>query len=201
MNSELLRLGLIVLVGFLVLYVYNNGASGLIKNAGLVTEQLTQESPVVEEGAQDEAMLEPAAPEHPTTEPVPAGDNGVANADGAPNGRVDDSLQLHQSVLPNPQMSNGNCFPQGQLSSKDLLPRETDDNTFAAANPSVPGQLSDKNFLESGHHFGINTVGNSLRNPNLQIRTDPLIPQKAVGPWMQSTITADTNRRPFEIGQ
>ena len=51
-----------------------------------------------------------------------------------------------------------------------------------------------------GHHIGINTVGQSLRNANRQLRSEPPNPQVKVSPWNQTTIEADTNRRPMEIG-
>ena len=92
------------------------------------------------------------------------------------------------------------CFPKDTVTPQDLMPREDPYNTWSQVNPTTSGHLADRNFLESGHHFGIDTVSNTLKNPNLQLRSDPVIPQIAVGPWMQSTYTADTNRRNFDIG-
>ena len=89
------------------------------------------------------------------------------------------------------------CFPKDQLVSSDLLPR---DGGFAESNPQGQGQLSNRNFFESGYHAGLNTQSNTLKNANQQLRSDPIIPRKDVGPWSQSTYDADTNRRPFEIG-
>ena len=48
--------------------------------------------------------------------------------------------------------------------------------------------------------MGINTVGQSLRNANLQIRSEPANPQVPVSIWLNSTIGPDTNRRDFSIG-
>jgi hypothetical protein len=89
------------------------------------------------------------------------------------------------------------CFPKDQLVSSDLLPK---DGGFAESNPQGQGQLSNRNFFESGYHAGLNTQSNTLKNANQQLRSDPIIPRKDVGPWSQSTYDADTNRRPFEIG-
>ena len=85
------------------------------------------------------------------------------------------------------------------LTSADLLPNENGFSSWGDAAPET-NALEGRNFLESGHHFGINTVGQSLRNANVQLRSDPSIPQVDVGPWMQSTIDQDTNKRQFEIG-
>ena len=90
-------------------------------------------------------------------------------------------------------------FPQNQLTASDLLP--VDNNSiWASVNPRGQGELADKNFLESGYHIGINTNGQSLRNANQQIRSDPPNPQIKVSPWNQTTIEPDVSRRSFEIG-
>ena len=85
------------------------------------------------------------------------------------------------------------------LTSADLLPNQNGFSSWGDAAPEN-NALEGRNFLESGHHFGINTVGQSLRNANVQLRSDPSIPQVDVGPWLQSTIDQDTNKRQFEIG-
>ena len=91
------------------------------------------------------------------------------------------------------------CYPKNVLSSADLLP--ADANTlYAQVNPSGQGSLADQNFLTAGFHIGINTVGQTLRNANRQIRSEPLNPQVKVSPWMQTTIEPDINRKPLEIG-
>ena len=91
------------------------------------------------------------------------------------------------------------CYPKDVLTSADLLPRDAN-SKFAQVAPSGQGSLADKNFLTAGFHIGINTVGQSLRNANQQLRSDPPNPQVKVSPWNQTTIEADTNRRPLEIG-
>ena len=90
------------------------------------------------------------------------------------------------------------CFPKDVLSSGDLLPNDAN-SLWAQVSPSGQGSLADQNFLTSGFHIGINTVGQSLRNANRQLRSEPLNPQVKVSPWMQTTIDPDINRRPLEI--
>jgi hypothetical protein len=82
----------------------------------------------------------------------------------------------------------------------DLLPRDTN-SQWAQLNPAGKGDLANINLLKAGYHIGIDTIGQSLRNPNLQIRSEPPNPQGNVGPWNQSTIEPDTMRPPLEIGQ
>jgi hypothetical protein len=91
------------------------------------------------------------------------------------------------------------CYPKDVLSSIDLLPQDAN-SLWAQVSPSGQGSLADQNFLTSGFHIGINTVGQSLRNANRQLRSEPLNPQIKVSPWQQTTIEADVNRRPLEIG-
>ena len=91
------------------------------------------------------------------------------------------------------------CYPKDVLSSIDLLPNDAN-SLWAQVSPSGQGSLADQNFLTSGFHIGINTVGQSLRNANRQLRSEPLNPQLKVSPWQQTTIEADVNRRPLEIG-
>jgi hypothetical protein len=97
------------------------------------------------------------------------------------------------------QLRQASCFPKQQLTPDDLLPKDTS-SLWAQMNPNGAGSLKDRNFLQSGYHIGINTVGQTLRNANLQIRSEPPNPQVAVSPWLNSTIEPDINRRPFEIG-
>lgn len=104
----------------------------------------------------------------------------------------------------NPTGLNGNqlpkdCYPKDQLTPSELLPGDPN-SKWAEVNPSGQGDLKDQNFLNAGHHIGVNTVGQTLRNSNLQLRSEPANPQVKVSPWMQTTIEPDTNRRPMEIG-
>ena len=87
-----------------------------------------------------------------------------------------------------------------QLKAEELLPKDGDANAWAKVNPKGKGSLAFKNFIEAGYHLGINTVGQSLRNANLQIRSEPSNPQVPVSIWMNSTISPDSNRRDFEVG-
>lgn len=81
----------------------------------------------------------------------------------------------------------------------DLLPRDTNSN-WAQLNPAGQGDLANINLLKAGYHIGIDTIGQSLRNANLQLRSEPPNPQTSAGPWNQSTITPDLMRVPLELG-
>ena len=81
----------------------------------------------------------------------------------------------------------------------DLLPND-ENSQWAQLNPSGQGELSNVNLLNAGHHIGIDTVGQSLRNANLQLRSEPPNPQMSVGPWNNTTIEPDSGRPNLEIG-
>ena len=90
------------------------------------------------------------------------------------------------------------CYPRDQLTPSELLPKDQN-SVWAEQNPMGPGSLKGKNFLSAGALIGVNTVGQSLRNANLQLRSEPPNPQVPVSIFNQSTIAPDTNRRPLEI--
>lgn len=92
------------------------------------------------------------------------------------------------------------CYPKESLTAEELLPQDEKASQWASIYPSGAGSLKEKNFLQAGHHIGINTVGQTLRNANLQLRSEPPCPQVQVSPWLQSTIEPDLNRRVFEVG-
>lgn len=97
--------------------------------------------------------------------------------------------------------NTSDCYPKDRLTKDDLLPKDAANSLFAQVNPAGQGSVEDGNLLSAGHHMGINTVGNSLRNANYQLRSDPPIPKiPNLSPWNNTTIEYDSNRRPFEIG-
>jgi len=80
-----------------------------------------------------------------------------------------------------------------------LLPNDSN-SQWASLNPQGGGMLKNINLLQAGSLVGINTIGSSLRNANLQLRSEPPNPQGNVGPWNHSTIEPDFVRLPLEIG-
>jgi hypothetical protein len=90
------------------------------------------------------------------------------------------------------------CYPRDQLTPGELLPKDQN-SVWSQQNPMGTGSLKGKNFLSAGALIGINTVGQSMRNANYQLRSEPPNPQVAVSVFNQSTIEPDTNRRSLEI--
>lgn len=156
------------------------------------------------EGFED-APLRPTSTTGPASEPIaPVAigspvpmpqDGGVLAAEPSSN---EDYMAIDFEVK---DKTPGSCYPRDTNTPDDLIPKDAANSKWAQVMPAGQGDVKDQNFLTAGHHIGINTVGQSLRNANLQLRSDPPVPRAAVGPWQQSTIEYDNSRRQFEIGQ
>ena len=83
----------------------------------------------------------------------------------------------------------------------DLLPADKN-SEWKNLNPTNVDTEGVKmpDLLEAGYHVGLDTVGQSMRNANLQLRSDPVIAKSDIGPWNQSTIEGDSTRQALEIG-
>ena len=146
----------------------------------------------VVEGFQDNSGAEPkegedagaGADEPEVDEPEP---EGVAGNEVS-QGLVDESGE-----------DRNECLSKNNLSAEELLPGSYSSNNWDT--PANPGGIDGPNFLNPEHLVGINTVGQSLRNANRQLRSEPPNPQVKVSPWLQTTIEPDTNRKPLEIGE
>ena len=156
-------------------------------------ENLSEES---DSDGDDPSASEGSGDENATfkTVEVPQNNNAAANNNSAANNNNAANNNGSGNRLPN------ECYPKDVLTPQDLLPQDAN-STWAQTVPNGQGSLGDQNFLNAGFHVGINTVGQSLRNANLQLRSEPPNPQLKVSPWLQTTIGPDVNRRAMEIGE
>ena len=102
-----------------------------------------------------------------------------------------------------PQMTGGNKYANQQVANpSDLLPQDQN-SQWSALNPTSmnKGDVLMPDLLQAGYHIGLDTIGQTLRNANLQLRSDPIISKADIGPWNQSTIEPDYGRVPLELGQ
>ena len=117
--------------------------------------------------------------------------------DNMEDGKVPDSTpNAKPSVPPTaaaPATSSGYATV---VDPSELLPKD-ENSEFANLNP---GNLPTPDLLQAGYHIGINTIGQTLKNPNYQLRSEPIIEKKDIGPWNISTIEPDYIRAPLEIG-
>lgn len=107
------------------------------------------------------------------------------------------SMQAMHSTTP-PVSSTGGYSMQSVASPADLLPKDQN-SQWASLNP-VGGNVALPDLLQAGYHVGLDTIGQTLKNANYQLRSDPIIEKKDIGPWSQSTIEPDIARVPLEIG-
>ncbi len=117
--------------------------------------------------------------------------------------QVDPQQLAHPQTNPDNQVQPimGNTYAlQPVANPSDLLPQDKN-SQWAALNPVSmnQGNVNMPDLLQAGYHIGLDTIGQTLRNANLQIRSDPIIPVQVVGPWNQSTIEADYGRTPLEM--
>lgn len=102
------------------------------------------------------------------------------------------------SAVPGSSKNNGGAIvtnvSSNALQPGELLPKQNNSWGSAGQSVQIPGNLLSPTYLA-----GIDTIGSSLRNPNLQLRSEPPNPQTSVSIWNQSTITPDYLRPPFEI--
>ena len=101
-------------------------------------------------------------------------------------------------TAPAAQVSSG-YTAQSVAAPQDLLPQDQN-SQWSALNPVAQGNIATPDLLQAGYHIGLDTIGQTLRNANLQERSDPIIPKSLVGPWNQSTIEPDLGRVPLEVG-
>jgi hypothetical protein len=109
--------------------------------------------------------------------------------------------QFGQSSMTVPNALNAMNHDTKQLKPEDLLPIDDPYNKWNLSNPQTSGSLMGKNFLDTAYNYGIDTISNTHKNPNMQIRSDPII-QKIPGitKWNESSYAPDLLRKQFEIG-
>lgn len=106
----------------------------------------------------------------------------------------DEAANDEQAVVPSVDAEKG----AASASPSDLLPSAA--NEWDVLNSVGTSTGTNPDLLDAGHHQGIDTVSQSLRNANLQVRSDPAIPVVETGPWNQTTIEVANVQVPFNIG-
>ena len=204
-QSRVMNLFMVVAVLGVVVWLYTNYAqrptNGAIQNSGTF-ENENESEPLSGFNDSDfvynasNASLDNYAKS--TTDPRSSNGN-INSAPGTTNLVGENNMGLKSTDKSLAGARAASCFPKNQLLATELLPQDKS-STWAQVNPSGTGTLKDRNFLAAGHHIGVNTVGQTLRNANMGLRSEPPCPQVQVSPWMQSTIDPDMGRKPLEIG-
>lgn len=183
--NDFLRFALIIGALLLVFYFINGSTTKVVPNAGSMAMPAVSVTAPAVPGAQANKL------EDPYEEPIPG------SPESAVGGSVD---RLNWDGLGESQIQGALTHQYQDLTGEDLLPHN-DIAHFAEVYPNGVGQLQNKNYLHAGHHVGINTIAQALKNPNYQLRSEPANPQLQVSPWMQSSYGPDLTRRPLEIAE
>jgi hypothetical protein len=130
-------------------------------------------------------------------------DTGAYPPNSMPPASNESPMPVPQDIMnSSPQMTAGKGYAKQSVANpSDLLPKDQN-SQWSALNPSTMnnGDILMPDLLQAGYHIGLDTIGQTLRNPNLQLRSDPIISKMDIGPWNQSTIEPDLGRVPLELG-
>ena len=121
------------------------------------------------------------------------------NTPSAPRAPKVDGADKKNVGAVQPVANAGGYSSQAVANPSDLLPSDKN-SQWASLNPVNQGNVNTPDLLQAGYHIGLDTIGQTLKNPNLQLRSDPIIPKKEIGPWNQSTYEPDLMRVPLEVG-
>ena len=132
---------------------------------------------------------------------------GMEDGSVAPQAKKEVPVMQAPTVLPSessPEVATSAPTGSGYAlrpvaNPSELLPVDTN-NKWGELNSLNQGNIAMPDLLQAGYHIGLDTIGQTLRNANLQERSDPIIPKSDIGPWNQSTIEPDFGRTPLEIG-
>lgn len=189
-NNMIFRTMLIILAAFVLFALINYYNQ---KQQTLAAEKFWDAAPSIQRTDTAAAAVKPSAA--PAQGAAQAQASDAVQPSEASNNEDYRAVDFATAKLPS------DCFPKDRLTSEDLLPKDAANSKWAQVNPAGQGDVQDQNFLTAGFMYGINTVGSSLKNANLQLRSEPVIPKVAVGPFLNSSYEAsDVLRRPLEIG-
>jgi len=81
-----------------------------------------------------------------------------------------------------------------KFKSSELLPTDVNKDWFETDFSHAQVNVNNDNLVVTDKYvIGVNTVGQSLKNPSYDLRAAPPCPKFTVSPWLQSTIEPDFN--------
>jgi hypothetical protein len=93
---------------------------------------------------------------------------------------------------------NERAQKQLEFNNVDLLPQEVNKDWFESDFSNARIKIGNDNLINTDRYMvGINTVGQSLKNPSYDLRPSPPCPKVTVSPWNQSTTEPDFNIKPW----
>lgn len=199
-NSQLTTILLLVAVGAVIYYISQPSvAEANVETVDNVQEQPAQE--VAEEN--EEEVVEEQVAEEPKEEEkvqVPELDSSeLTGMSASSNGASLDSA--FTGAVPPSTATDQVDFNRNNVSEYDssqFLPQEVNDEWFDTDFTKAKYNLNDDKMINTNRYIiGVNTVGQSLKNPSYDIRGTIPNPKYTVSPWMNSTYEPDNNLKPL----
>lgn len=175
-----------ILLGLWALYYVVQYVNGMypLKNTGTLVIDSPSMTPTMSvKPEQPETSIE-----DPWEMPIPG------SPESAMGGSVD---RVNWDGISETELAGALSKQYQELTAEDLLPANEMAH-WADLYPNGTGQLQNKNFLHSGHHVGVNTTSQSLKNANLQLRSEIPNPQILVSPFLNSSYGPDLLRKPLD---
>lgn len=207
---------LLALVGF-VIYTLSQPAA--IKNKGTISEEESEEN--VKQNSESENLSEESEnaseeseklgqtememiPEELSEEAETSEEmigkklnNFSGNEEGDSGASLNKAFEKPVSKKANANTIDFNKNVVKKYDSKDYLPQEVNSEWFETDFQQAKSAGSDKMINTERYVVGVNTVGQSLKNPSYDIRGTVPNPKYTVSPWNNSTYEADYNLKPL----
>lgn len=197
MNSQLKTILLLAVVGYALVYLIPQEQEPAVVEANEDVPELeeveeTQASDVVMPEVEDVAPV--VVESAPTEEPVQMDNSDLVGMSDETGASLDSAFM--GAVPPNTATDavdfNRNNVTEYESSS--FLPQEVNDEWFDTDFTKAKYTLNDDKMINTNRYMiGVNTVGQSLKNPAYDIRGTIPNPKYTVSPWNNSTYEPDTN--------
>lgn len=126
--------------------------------------------------------------------------NVIGNSETGDNDQfmpVDETGDKHAVFKSNgaPCGSSQNCEPEELYDVDKMLPQEVNNDWFEVA--PEPISVKNRHLINITKPIGIDTIGSSKKNASYDLRGAPNCPKTVVSPWLESSISPDTNLKPL----
>ena len=198
LNSNV-KLLLVLLLAVVLIHMLNSKEE--IPNLGEV-EALTEEEQVNEENTEvtsdvvDPPVEEPVVTDTTNDESMIDSVLGTSVQPNDSQNTGSDVNQVGTSVTAQnmQKLVNENEENKLKFNSSELLPKDVNKDWFETDFSHAQVNVNDENLVVTDRYIiGVNTVGQSLKNPSYDLRASPACPKFTVSPWQQSTIEPDFN--------
>lgn len=196
MDSQVRTILLLAVVGLAVYYLMPQEQELAVVEANEDVPELES----VEESTTDVVMpeAEDVAPEvpvaAPTEEPVQMDNSDLVGMSDETGASLDSAFM---GAVPPNTATDAVDFNRNNVTEYDsssFLPQEVNDEWFDTDFTKAKYTLNDDKMINTNRYMiGVNTVGQSLKNPAYDIRGTIPNPKYTVSPWNNSTYEPDTN--------